>query len=93
MNRSLLTLILLSNALIFTIPALANDDQQGLSNDQITAFCTDKPIWSAFAIPSNTCIQAATLCAKKEAFHHIDPSTLSEPYYECVFDQLGISIQ
>lgn len=89
---TLSAVIVSSSVLFFSHTIYADDHTTGLSSDQITDFCTDKPIWSAFAIQTDTCIQAATICAQKEAFHTIDPVTLSEPYYECVFEKLGITI-
>jgi hypothetical protein len=78
--------------LLATSAAFANTDKLALSQKELQAFCTDKPIWSAFAIEPDTCLTAATDCAKKDMFQGIDPAVLSEPFYQCVFKQLGIDV-
>lgn len=62
----------------------------GLNKEVLEKFCTENPIWSAFAIEPDTCLVAATFCARKPEFATIDPAVLSEPYYQCVFKQLEI---
>lgn len=63
-----------------------------LDQSEIQLFCTDKPIWSAFGIESASCIQAAQHCAQKPEFAQLDPELLSEEFYQCVFQQLGIEV-
>jgi hypothetical protein len=72
--------------------ASANTNTLAISEKELQAFCTDKPIWSAFAIEPDTCLSAATACAAKAVFTGIDPIVLSEPFYQCVFKKLGIDI-
>ncbi len=69
-----------------------SNTQKGMSEADLRAFCTDKPIWSAFAIDPETCLVPATACSQQEAFNNIDPVLLSEPFYNCVFKGLGIEI-
>ena len=59
----------------------------------IQFFCTGKPIWSAFGIETPECIKATQHCAKKPEFAELDPGVLSEDFYQCVFQQLGIEAE
>ncbi len=72
-------------------PAHAQIDT-GLTNIEIQQFCEEKPIWAGLGIEAQSCITASTYCAAKAEFEAIDPVVLSEPFYLCVFQQLGISV-
>ncbi len=63
-----------------------------LSPSELHAFCTEKPIWASFGIEQESCLKAATVCAQQKAFADLDPTILSEDFYRCAFNQLGISV-
>ncbi len=85
---------LLVTTLGFTLSIVASaQSTSALSTDDLQAFCTDKPIWAAFAIEPETCLAAATDCAQKPEFGDINPDVLSEAFYHCVFTQLEIDVE
>lgn len=94
--KPLLTPLLFMTYIAFSSLTLAEptaiSNETGISENDIRAFCTDKPIWSAFAIDTDTCLTAATHCARQERFKDLDPVQLSEPFYNCTFKELGIEI-
>lgn len=76
--------------LYLLIPNLAVSNP--LTESHIESFCEDKPIWAAFDIQPKTCRQAVQVCIVKPEFKDLDPETLSEPFYLCVFEQLDIEL-
>jgi len=63
-----------------------------LSPSELHTFCTEKMIWTSFGIELDGCLKASQVCAQKTEFANIDPTVLSEGFYRCVFNQLGISV-
>jgi hypothetical protein len=84
----------LSLLTIVTISAITSEYTlaQPLDNKAIKDFCENKSLWAFFSIDPNQCQQAARACAQEKRFADIDPSTLSEEFYNCVFKALGIEV-
>ncbi|MGH1484806.1 MAG: hypothetical protein ACRBCI_01225 [Cellvibrionaceae bacterium] len=68
-------------------------DEKGLNQSTLESFCKEKTIWQFFDITVENCLGAATTCAEEDVFKNIDPTTLSEAFYHCVFKKLDIEIE
>lgn len=90
--KQLLLVFLWSSLVAIHSASAENGDKNPITESTIQAFCSEKPIWLAFDISNSDCTRAASYCANKAEFAQLEPDVLSEEYYACVFDSLGIEI-
>lgn len=80
-------------AFVASVSITATAQQFSLLNEQkVLQFCEEKPIWSGFGIPVKDCVKATRECSMEKRFLEINPSILSEEFYNCVFKKLDFEV-